>query len=118
MIAGAVVVLAIFAIAGYGLSRFFPKGGHSLWGLALCVPTAFALWMLDFAFWPEVLLMTGIGSSLFSTTWALCDMGKGLPVVRKEGVPEFVTHLEKPSFRVVLGVIGVAGFSVTLAILG
>lgn len=119
MITGAVVVLGIFAIAGYGLSRFFPKGGHSLWGLALCFPTAYALWLLDFAFWPEVLLMTGLGSSLFSTSWAICDMGKGdgLPVVRKEGVPEFVAHLERPAFRVVLGLIGVVGFSVALAVL-
>lgn len=119
MIAGAVVVLGIFAIAGYGLSRFFPKGGHSLSGLALCIPTAFALYLLDFALWPEALLMTGLGSSLFSTMWAVCDMGKGagLPVVRKEGVPEFVGHLEKPGFRAVLGVIGVAVFSVMLAIL-
>lgn len=120
MITGAVVVLGIFAIAGYGLSRFFPKGGHSLWGLALCFPTAYALWLMDFAFWPEVLLMTGLGSSLFSTSWAICDMGKGdgLPVARKEGVPEFVAHLEKPAFRVVLGLIGIAGFSVALAIFG
>ena len=118
MVSGAIVVLAVFAILGFLLSRFFPKGGHSLWGLILCVPTAYALWLMDFAVWPEVALMTGMGSSLFSTAWALTDMRKDLPVVRKEGVPEFVTHLEKPGFRVVLGVIGIAGFSVTLAILG
>ena len=119
MITGAVVVLGVFAIAGYGLSRFFPKGGHSLWGLALCFPTAYALWLMDFAVWPEVALMTGLGSSLFSTSWAICDMGKGdaLPVMWKEGTPESVAHLEKPVFRVVLGLIGVAGFSVALVVL-
>ncbi len=120
MIAGAAVVLGIYAVAGFGLSRFFPKGGHSLWGLILMIPTALALYMMDFAFWPEVLLMMGLGSSLFSTTWAICDMGKGagVPVVKKEGVPEFVGHLEKPGFRVVLGLVGVVGFSVVLAVLG
>ena len=116
MIEGAVAVLAAFAILGFLLSRFFPKGGHSLWSLVLCIPTAFVLTLLDFALWPEALLMTGLGSSLFSTAWAISDMGKNLPVVLKEGTPEFVAHLERPITRVVLGVLGVVGFSATLII--
>ena len=112
-------MLAVYALAGFGLSKFYPKGGHSFWGFLLVLPAAFALYLLNFPIWPDLLLMCGLGSSLFSTTWAIADLSKGADYVqvRREGVPEFVAHLEKPAFRVVLGLLGVIGFSGVIAIL-